>query len=84
MSVQVKQHEFTIAYALAEEIVEQEIDFFHQLRSLHWDGIPIVCQSGQQLIQFFQLPSNLKKTLRQQRKTTGTTDYLAISHVIHY
>lgn len=47
VSVQAKQQEFTIAYALAEQVVEQEIDFFQQLRSLHWDRIPVVSQSGQ-------------------------------------
>lgn len=47
LSVQAKQREFTIAYALPEKVVEQEIDFFQQLRSLHWDRIPVVSQSGQ-------------------------------------
>lgn len=60
-----------MVYALAEEVVEQKVDFFQQLRSLHWDRVPIVCQSGQQFIQFFQLPSNLKETLCQQRKAAA-------------
>lgn len=53
VSVQIKLCALTVAYALPEKIVEQKVDFFQQLRSLHWDRVPIVSQSGQQFIQFF-------------------------------